>query len=126
MGPQRRPDPGRLEVEADAERTQRLGSPAVDATVDAQPQQPQRADPDRHHPAAEMAAIELEQLQRHRQAADHRLHLLQARPALLGPRGRSRAAGRRSNKELRHRHAPCIGFVRFLSMSSEIMPLQWM
>ena len=123
MGPQRRPDSGRREVEA--ERTQRLGTPAVDATVDAQPQQPQRADPDRHHPAAEMAAIELEQLQRHSQAADHRLHLLQARPALLGPGGRSRAAGRLS-EDLRHRHAPCISFVRFLSIPSEILPPQLM
>ena len=114
MGSQRRTAPGRLQVEADGELTHRFGPPGVNATVDAEPQQPQRADPDRHHAAAKMAPIELEQLQRHRQAPDHRLHLLQARPALLSPGNRSRDARRRRSR-WRHQHAPCIVFVRFLS-----------
>ena len=113
MGSHRRPDPGRLEVETDGELTQRLGPPAVDATVHSQLQQPQRADPDRHHPAGEIAPIELEQLQWHSQAADHRLHLLHGRPALLAPGGRSRAAGR-SSGELGHRKRCLRGFCAFL------------
>ena len=124
MGPHRRPDRGRLEVEANRELAQRLGPPAVDATVHSQPRQPQRTDRDRHHPAAEVAAIELEQPQRLTQALDHRLHLIDARPAQVGPGGRSRAAGSGS-EQLGHRHAPCMEDVRFLSNPSEIMPSQW-
>ena len=123
MGPHRRPDPGRLEIEADRELTQRLGPPAVDASVHPQPQQPQRADPDRHHTAGEMAAIKLEQLQWHSQAADHHLHLLQARTALLDPGGRSRAAGS-GNGELGHRKRILHGSVRLLSNPSEIKQSQ--
>ena len=113
MGPQRRPDPGRLEVETDRELAQRLGPPAVDATVHSQPRQPQWTDRDRHRPAAEVAAIKLEQAQRLAQALDHRLHLIDARPAQESPGGRSRATGR-SSGELGCRKRELHGFCAFI------------